>query len=224
MTTNKYRSYCIVIHNVQQDCQTKIENHYSSATKVVSSIEPYPENETQFHAHVFVSFSNPRSFRSVLNSSIQFARTITTPKPTGEERDWGRVQCDQMRGTFAEATSYLQGATKDKPIGKISTKGKYDCIICGRDCRHDHFIQSYTGLNVCMACPWRVKEVHDRLRTTNAIIERSKLMASYDPNYTLNDIGVMNSYFKNVKIISGMKNITLPRIEKHLDIRGCFKK
>lgn len=85
------------------------------------SIEPYPQGNGS-HLHLFIQYSNPRSFRAVLNELERFKKRIVVPRPEDESRDWGRVQLDVMRGRFSQANSYLMGETKDKPIGEVCSQ------------------------------------------------------------------------------------------------------
>lgn len=114
----KHRQYSIVIHNVDKNSQTKVRHYAEKAKDFVMSIEPYPQGDG-FHLHLFLKYSNPRGFKAVLNDLERFKKSIVVPRPAGEERDWGRVQLDVMRGNFVQATSYLKGETKDKPTGEV---------------------------------------------------------------------------------------------------------
>ena len=120
---SKFRSYSIVIHNVNDASKLSVENHFKafSPSKLLVALEPYPQGQG-FHIHVFVSFTNPRSFKSVLSSTQSLSKKIVTQKPEGETRDWGRVQVDQMRGNFEQATAYLTEPKKDKPVDPNVTK------------------------------------------------------------------------------------------------------
>jgi len=123
----KYRQFCIVIHNVKENVKSIIEEHNVSKTKeMLMSVEPYPQGDG-FHLHLFVQYPNQRSFKSVLNEYNKLAKRLTTPKPKGEERAWGRVQVDIMRGRFDQANAYLQGDTKDKPTGEVKHIIKKPC-------------------------------------------------------------------------------------------------
>jgi hypothetical protein len=82
------------------------------------SCEPYPEGEG-FHLHLFIQYPNQRSFFSVLKELEQMKKKFVAPKPPGQRGDWGRVQLDPMRGRFDQAHAYLQGDTKDKPLGEV---------------------------------------------------------------------------------------------------------
>jgi len=114
---SKFRSFSIVIHNANDSSKSSVENHFRSFSpvKLLVAMEPYPEGEG-FHIHVFVSFQNPRSFQSVLTSTQSLSQKVVSDKPEGETRDWGRVQVDQMRGSFEQATAYLTNPKKDKPL------------------------------------------------------------------------------------------------------------
>lgn len=120
---SKFRSYSIVLHNVRDDAKVSVENHFKafSPSKLLVAMEPYPQGEGH-HIHVFVSYTNPRSFKSVLSSTKSLSEKIVAPRPEGETRDWGRVQVDQMRGTFEQATAYLTTPKKEKPVDPNLTK------------------------------------------------------------------------------------------------------
>lgn len=87
---------------------------------------------------MFVSFKNPRQFKVMLKSCIDFSESVVAPKPEGEERDWGRVQVDQMRGSFEQATKYLTDPDKEKEVDPdvlLVTnpgKGEIKCDVCGK--------------------------------------------------------------------------------------------
>jgi len=123
----KYRQFCIVIHNVKENIQHIVEQHNVQKTKeMLMSVEPNPKGDG-FHLHLFIQYPNQRSFKSVLNEYNKLAKRLTMPKPIGEERAWGRVQVDVMRGRFDQANDYLQGATKDKPTGEVISIKKKPC-------------------------------------------------------------------------------------------------
>lgn len=117
MKAKKYRQFCIVIHNVREDIKPQVESYFASLCyeKFLQAIEPYPTSDG-FHLHVFVKFRNARRFTSILKLLQQFSKNIVAPKPEGCETAWGRVQVDQMYGSFEQATAYLKGETKDKPV------------------------------------------------------------------------------------------------------------
>lgn len=118
MPSNKYRKYSIVIHNVNKHSNDIVRQYASISKEYIMSIEPYPQGDG-YHLHLFIQYRNPRSFKSVLSELETFKTKIVVPRPAGEERDWGRVQIDVMKGSFEQAKRYLQGATKDKPIGEV---------------------------------------------------------------------------------------------------------
>jgi hypothetical protein len=115
---SKHRQYTIVIHNVNEKSQDIVKKYASQAKEYVMSIEPYPQGNGS-HLHLFIQYPNPRSFKSVLNELERFKKRIVVPRPADESRDWGRIQLDVMRGRFSQANAYLQGETKDKPIGEV---------------------------------------------------------------------------------------------------------
>jgi hypothetical protein len=107
------RSFSIVFHNVKDDCKQSITNSFSDAKKFVCALEPYPE-QSGHHIHVFVEYPNQRFQKAMLKKCQAIVPSIIAPKPPAEERSWGRVQVDVMRGTFAQATAYLTNPKKDK--------------------------------------------------------------------------------------------------------------
>ena len=120
---SKHRQYTIVIHNVDEKSQDIVKHYAAQAKEYVMSIEPYPQGNGS-HLHLFIQYSNPRSFRAVLNELERFKKRIVVPRPQDESRDWGRVQLDVMRGRFSQANSYLMGETKDKPTGEVCSHKK----------------------------------------------------------------------------------------------------
>lgn len=131
---SKLRNFSIVFHNVKDGSKTIVEKIFSNAQKIVLSQEPYPEDNSRYHLHLFLSLSNPRSFKSVLGQCEDIAKKIKTPTPEGETRDWGRVQVDKMKGTFEQATAYLsEPGKKNKPVDEkliVRTKNSRTCDIC----------------------------------------------------------------------------------------------
>jgi len=114
-----------VIHNVDPEkTQAIVANYVKEVKEYVMSIEPYPQGDG-YHLHLFVAYRNQRSFQSVLKELQALSKQIQTPRPEGETRDWGRVQLDVMRGTFKDCVDYLQGVTKDKPLGEVKEGKKY---------------------------------------------------------------------------------------------------
>jgi len=113
MPPTKYRSFSIVFHNVSEDCKSGVQNQFKDSSKLLVALEPYPEQEG-FHIHVFVTYPNARAHKAILKMCQQFSANIVVPCPEGETRSWGRVQVDQMRGSFAQATAYLTVPKKDK--------------------------------------------------------------------------------------------------------------
>lgn len=120
---SKHRQYTIVIHNVNEKSQPIVKQYAAQAKEYVMSIEPYPQGNGS-HLHLFIQYSNPRSFRAVLNELERFKKRIVVPRPQDESRDWGRVQLDVMRGRFSQANSYLMGETKEKPTGEVVSHKK----------------------------------------------------------------------------------------------------
>lgn len=146
----KNRQYSIVIHNVEEKCQAIAEAYAKkNCTEFVLSVEPYPQDKG-FHLHLFLQFPNQRHFKAVLKDLEKFKKTIITPKPPGEERDWGRVQVDVMRGRFSQADDYLAGLTKDKPTGEVL---KGETKLCFR--RHRYVNKNCKGtIEECCGICW----------------------------------------------------------------------
>jgi hypothetical protein len=115
----KFRQYSIVFHNVdKQKCYQVLGQYVKEAKEYVVSVEAYPQGDGS-HAHLFIQYKNQRSFKSVLKELEVLKKKFIVPRPPGEERDWGRVQLDVMRGRFNQAEAYLNGETKDKPTGEV---------------------------------------------------------------------------------------------------------
>ena len=151
---SKFRQYCIVFHNVENEKSQAIVKNYASkiAKEYVMSVEPYPEGDG-FHLHLFVQFTSQRYFKTVLKEITKLSKDFITPRPQGETRSWGRVQLDVMRGRFTQADAYLQGFTKDKPTGEV-LKGEQK--PCRRRIRETgQGIEECCGIcwsNLCMGC------------------------------------------------------------------------
>jgi len=123
----KHRQFCIVVHNVKENITSIIEQHNVSKVKeMLMSVEPYPQGGGQ-HLHLFLQYTNQRSFKSVLNEYEKLSKRLIEPKPADEVRSWGRVQVDVMRGRFDQANAYLLGETKDKPTGQVISIVKKPC-------------------------------------------------------------------------------------------------
>lgn len=125
----KFRSYVIVIHNVRPDCKQTVVHHVSGAKRSAVAVEPY--KESGHHIHIQVEYPNQRHFTSVLKEFKDLSLKIVAHRPEGIEGDWGRVQVDQMRGTFEQATQYLVNPTKDKGVDP-------DVVVSSKD-QDDYF-------------------------------------------------------------------------------------
>lgn len=124
---SKHRQYSIVFQNVDKSSQPKVHQYATQAKKFVMSVEPNPQGDG-YHAHLYIQYKNPRNFKAVLAELERFKTRIVVPKPADESRDWGRVQVDVMRGSFDQATSYLKGETKDKPLGEVLHENR-GCLL-----------------------------------------------------------------------------------------------
>jgi len=123
----KFRQYSIVLHNVDKDkCYNVLGQYVQEAKEYVMSVEDYPQGGGS-HAHLFIQYKNQRSFKSVLKELEIMKKKFVVSKPQDEERDWGRVQVDVMKGRFSQAEAYLNGETKDKPIGQVLTGETKPC-------------------------------------------------------------------------------------------------
>lgn len=111
----KFRKYCVVFHNVREDCKPQLEAAFPQSSRIVIGVEPYP-HQNGHHAHMFIDFGNPRSFKNILEIMINISKGIIVPRPAGAEGDWGRVQVDSMRGSWDQAVAYLVSPNKDKPL------------------------------------------------------------------------------------------------------------
>lgn len=128
----KHRQYSIVFHNVQEiKSQEVIKQYVAKAKEYVMSCEPYPQGSGH-HMHLFIQYENQRSFFSVLKELETLKKKFLLPKPEGQQGDWGRVQLDPMRGRFDQAHAYLQGQTKDKPIGEVMSGVQKKCCEAKR--------------------------------------------------------------------------------------------
>ena len=115
----KFRQYSIVFHNVdKKKCYEVLGQYVQEAKEYAMSVEAYPQGNGS-HAHLFIQYKNQRSFKSVLKELEVMKKKFVIPRPPDEERDWGRVQLDVMKGRFNQAEAYLLGETKDKPTGEV---------------------------------------------------------------------------------------------------------
>lgn len=136
----KFRSYCIVIHNVRPDCKPTVVQHVSGAKRSAVALEPY-KNQSGFHIHIQIQYVNQRHFNAVLDEFNNLSKKICEIKPEGEDRGWGRVQVDQMRGTFEQATAYLVDPRKSKPVdGQVVIKDIVRSVdkFCHEPCIHGY--------------------------------------------------------------------------------------
>lgn len=131
----RIRKFTIVFHNVKDDSKPSVETFIKAKnpSEYLVALEPYPKSEGN-HIHLFVSFKHPRQFSVMLNDCIEFSKTIIDTEPENCTTDWGRVECDTMRGSFKQATKYLTNPDKDKICDEnlIShKKGVVRCDVCG---------------------------------------------------------------------------------------------
>lgn len=117
----KYRSrkFCIVQHQSNEASKQMWNDFLVSMNPLeyLVSREPNPpENGEGFHIHIFVQFKNDRWSTKFFNYHSNNFHKLTTPRPEGEERAWGRLDVKPMRGSFKEATKYLVNPDKDKEV------------------------------------------------------------------------------------------------------------
>lgn len=153
---SKYFKYSCVTHNIRADYKDSITSVLSRKYRVKKlsvAIEPYADQEGQ-HAHIFVEFLSQISKASLLKCLELYKVPYLLPLPDDETRAWGRVQVDQMRGTFDEANRYLTNPDKNKvtdpePLLSVEPPGKHDrtCILCGTvfslGTRYPHSTEDY---------------------------------------------------------------------------------
>lgn len=153
----KFRQFSIVFHNVDRNkCYQVLGEYVVDVKEYVLSCEDYPQGGGT-HAHLFVQYKNQRSFKSVLKELEVLKKKFITPRPPGEERDWGRVQLDVMKGRFKQAEAYLLGETKDKPTGQVLSGAVKPCnrrfrwkIVNGKTV-YEEFC-GFCDSNVCCGC------------------------------------------------------------------------
>lgn len=165
----KVRGFSIVFHNVNEDAKQLVEE-FSIGLKPKQYLiakEEYPEMPNNYHIHLFIQFVNPRQFKPMLAAAVAIGKQTMTVRPEGEERDWGRVEVDQMRGSWAEATAYLTHPNKNKGIDTslINKKiNKFDriCDVCGVSGNYiyhfkfDYPDRQYGRCNLCSLVPHRM--------------------------------------------------------------------
>ncbi len=117
---SKIRKYNVVFHNVDNEKAqaTILKYSQAEAKEYLFSIEPNPKGDG-YHGHLTIEYKVQRYFKPVLKELQKMIAPAVAPRPEGETRDWGRVQLDPTRGTLEQNLSYLQGETKDKPLGEI---------------------------------------------------------------------------------------------------------
>lgn len=153
----KFRQFSIVFHNVDRDkCYKVLGEYVIDVKEYVLSCEDYPQGNGT-HAHLFVQYKNQRSFKSVLKELEVLKKKFVVERPPGEERDWGRVQLDVMKGRFSQAEAYLKGETKDKPTGEVLSGELKPCrrrfrykMVDGKK-KYEEFCD-LCGSNLCRGC------------------------------------------------------------------------
>lgn len=167
--SSKYRKFSLVFHNVRDEFKEVATKYFGGAKRVVLALEPYNDPTSPGkHLHVFLEYQNPISWGSMKSRCENLVKNMIVDKPEGIEGSIGRVQVDQMRGSFNDAVAYLVAPDKDKivdPDGivQIAGLGKYQrkCIRCNMvfdlysvDHHHD-YMDSKTGL--CVKCNLRIQ-------------------------------------------------------------------
>lgn len=118
----KYRRWKIVIHNVAEDSQDKVNQHFTDKkyTKMISSVEPYPE-QPGFHLHIYIQYKNRRYFSPLLKELKGLSSRIRCGTHIPSGGDVGRVELDRWRAgeTWAQKVKYLTNPIKDKKVGVV---------------------------------------------------------------------------------------------------------
>lgn len=160
----KSRGYKMVIHNVLQKSQATITNWIQTKNTVwaTTSVEPYPEDESRYHLHIFIAFKTQVHKTSILKELQRMTTKVgfCAPRPEGEERDWNRVDVKPMivkdlKQTFDACNDYLQGATKDKPVGEVCVFVKKPCgrrVRLNRESRKYEEFCFYCTQADCQGC------------------------------------------------------------------------
>lgn len=117
---SKIRKYNVVFHNVDNEKAqaTLLKYVDAKAKEYLLSVEPNPRGDG-YHAHLTIEYKVQRYFKPVLKELQKMIVPAITPRPEGETRCWGRIQLEPTRGTLQDNLAYLQGETKDKPLGEI---------------------------------------------------------------------------------------------------------
>ena len=130
------RQFSIVVHNVALGSEVywTTTTNTMTPTRLVLSIEEYPNSPGHYHIHVFIQFKNARTLISIISAFDKFKIGHIIPAPIADKVS-GRVQVDPMKGSFDQATAYLTaGKSKkdDKLFGNVisSQKDHYNCIVC----------------------------------------------------------------------------------------------
>jgi len=142
MTESKFRRWKIVIHNVDEYCQGKVNQHFlgKKHTKVISSVEPY-DDTPGYHLHIYIQYKNRRYFQPLLKELKDLSSKVRCTKHLPDEGDIGRVQLDQWKvgETWAQKVQYLTNPVKDKKIG-IACLNICKCI-CNLNKGKPHAVQ-----------------------------------------------------------------------------------
>lgn len=190
------RGWKMVIHQVYNNEKTKdMAVAWLKTRKLTwsaNSIEPYPEDESRHHLHIFVQYAQPQEKHTLLSELQKLAKKVGTPRPEGEERDWNRVdvktmKVKELKKDFDGVMDYLQGATKDKPTGEIFTIVARPChrrVRINRETKkYEEFCSKCvsaecsgccTGCEICTPC----NDPHDeiiRRRIINNVSHQNKM-------------------------------------------------
>lgn len=151
----KYRSWCIVVHNVSPDSRDGLIKVLGPCVEYTASVEEYPHQPGGYHCHMFVRYPNQRHPKGFLKELKTKTKKFVVPVPPGETRDWGRVQLRVMKGTMDQAHKYLTDPVKDKPVGdaKRSRNSRFTCRTCGLGLEDHHgHVTTPEGQIYCMKC------------------------------------------------------------------------
>lgn len=169
----KHRKFSVVCHNVKKDSRDQWIKVLGPTKEFTAAVEEYPDQPGCYHLQCFVEFPNPRNKMSVLNELQNATKRLCVPRPMGEERAWGRVQVDVMRGTMDQGHKYLTNPDKDKPLGDAKRQRTSECEC--RECGHRFDIKSLLeDKNLCYKCdgeifdrenphmvPWHLRQIAD---------------------------------------------------------------
>lgn len=188
----KFRGWKNTIHNVNPQ-EARIQSAKWLKTQGVTwaetSVEPYPEDESRHHIHIFMACKCQHQEGAMKKAIQKLAKQpkFCLPPPEGEEREWNNWWCRPMdikdlKKTAQQCDDYLRGKTKNKPLGEISIFVKKPC---GRRVRYNletkkyeefcFYCQDALCLGCCTGCIVCTQTTgHDEVIRRNLIIAREK--------------------------------------------------